>query len=67
MGYCCVRSRSRRHVSPTLMLFMLSNTEFCTGHTCQLHGSDLTFIPLRYVLRYLSSLSQSCSNCESNR
>ena len=46
MGYCCVRSRSRCHVSPILMLFMLLIADFYTGHTHQLRGSDLSFIPL---------------------
>jgi hypothetical protein len=42
MGYCCVRSRSRCHVSPILMFFLLLVADFYIGHTHQLRGSDLS-------------------------
>jgi hypothetical protein len=64
MGYCCVRSRSRCHVSPILMFFLLLVADFYIGHTHQLRGSDLSSFPLpplQYVLRYLPPLSLSLS------
>jgi hypothetical protein len=55
MGYCCVRSRSRRHVSPMLIPFLLLVADFYIGHTRQLRGSDLSSIPLPPLRATLST------------
>lgn len=57
MGYCCVRSRSRCHVSPILMFFLLLVADFCIGHTHQLRGSDLSSMPLPPLRATLSTSS----------
>lgn len=54
MGCCCVRSRSRRHVSSMSMLLMLLIADFYTGHMRQLRGSDLSSIPLPPLCATLS-------------